>query len=189
MKQPIAGMIVEGKMLKQLLIATAVSALLACNALSQGQQSTSQSSAKPGQTPAQQQLAMQETPNQLLASQLKGTDVVDSNNQKIGSVSDILFDKNGNILAYVVGMGGFLGIGTKDIAINPAAFQMQPATDEASRKLKLTMMSKDDLKAMPEFKPYQEPSGPSTVGQGSSSTRMAPPSGATAPGVPPAPRQ
>ena len=88
----------------------------------------------------------------------------------------------------MVSEGGFLGIGAKDIAINPSAFHMQPASDEGSRKLKLTM-SKDDLKAMPEFKPYQESNRASTVGQGAPTTRMAPPSGATAPGTPPAPRQ
>jgi hypothetical protein len=102
-------------------------------------------------------------------------------------VNDVLFDKDGKILAYVVGVGGFLGIGAKNVALNPSAFQMQPATDEGSTKLKLTMI-KDELKAMPEFKPYQEPRA-STVGQGSPTTRMAPPSGATAPGTPPAPRQ
>ena len=174
-------------MLKQLLITVAMSASLAGIALSQTPQKAP-SPATTGQPAAQQQLAMQETPDQFLASQLKGTDVIDSNNQKIGSVSDILFDRNGNILAYMVSEGGFLGIGAKDIAINPSAFHMQPASDEGSRKLKLTM-SKDDLKTMPEFKRYQEPSQDSTVGQGSPTTRMAPPSAATRPGTPPAPRQ
>ena len=114
--------------------------------------------------------------------------MIDSNSQKVGSVSDIMFDRNGNIVAYLVSEGGFLGLGAKDIAINPSAFHMQPAADEGSTKLKLAM-SKDDLKAMPEFKPYREPSEASTVGQGSPTTRMAPPNGATGPGIPPAPRQ
>jgi hypothetical protein len=172
-------------MLKQLLITVAASASLAGIALSQ---TPAQSPATTGQPAVQQKLAMQQTPNELLASQLKGTEVIDSNNQKVGSVSDILFDRNGNILAYLVSEGGFLGLGAKDIAINPSAFHMQPAADEGSTKLKLAM-SKDDLKAMPEFKPYREPSEASTVGQGSPTTRMAPPNGATGPGIPPAPRQ
>jgi hypothetical protein len=67
-------------MLKQLLITVAVSASLAGIALSQTPQ-TAPSPATTGQPAAQQQLAMQETPDQLLASQLKGTDVIDSNNQ------------------------------------------------------------------------------------------------------------
>ena len=43
-------------------------------------------------------------------------------------MSDILFDKDGKIEAYVVGVGGFLGIGAKDVALAPSAFQIVPAT-------------------------------------------------------------
>ena len=176
-------------MLKRLAIASAASALLAGTALSQEPQpAPPQTPATSGQATAQQQIVMQQSPDQFLVSKFKGTDVIDSKNERIGSVTDVLFDKDGKILAYVIGVGGFLGIGAKDVALNPSAFQMQPPTDEASRKLKLSM-SKDDLKAMPDFKPYQEPSRTSTVGQGPPTTRMAPPSGATAPGTPPAPRQ
>jgi hypothetical protein len=182
-------MIVEGKMLKKLLITAATSALLIGTAIAQEPQSGApESSATSGLGTAQEQLVMlQQTADQFLASKFKGTDVIDSQNERIGSVNDVLFDKDGKIVAYVVGVGGFLGIGAKDIALKPSAFEMQPATDEASKKLKLTMMSKDDLKAMSEFKTYQEPRA-STVGQGSPTTRMAP-NGATAPGIPPAPRQ
>src|SRR5215471_18987785 len=180
-------MIVESKMLKKLLITAAVSALLTGTSVAQAPQSSDpESSTTSGQGMAQQQqLVMQQTADHFLASKFKGTDVIDSKNERIGSVTDVLFDKDGKILAYVIGVGGFLGIGAKDVALDPSAFQMQPPTDEASRKLKLSM-TKDDLKAMPDFKPYQEPSRTSTVGQGPPTTRMAPPSGATAPGTPPA---
>ena len=57
-------------------------------------------------------------------SKFKGTDVIGSNNEKIGDVNDVLFDQNGRIVAYVVGVGGFLGIGQKDVALAPAAFQV-----------------------------------------------------------------
>ena len=40
--------------------------------------------------------------DQFLASKFKGTDVLGTDNEKIGDVSDILFDKNGKIDAYVV---------------------------------------------------------------------------------------
>jgi hypothetical protein len=182
-------MIVESKMLKKLLISAAVSALLTGTSVAQAPQSSDpESSTTSGQgTAQQQQVVMQQAADQFLASKFKGTDVLDSKNESIGSVNDVLFDKDGKILAYVVGVGGFLGIGAKNVALNPSAFQMQSATDEGSTRLKLAM-TKDELKAMPEFKPYQEPRA-STVGQGGPTTRMAPPSGATAPGTPPAPRQ
>ena len=47
--------------------------------------------------------------DQFLASNFKGTDVLGPDDKKIGDVSDILFDKNGKIEAYVVSVGGFLG--------------------------------------------------------------------------------
>jgi hypothetical protein len=167
---PIA--IAEGDMLKQLLITTAAVALAAGNAVAQAPQPSKRSTS--GRATAQKQLAMQEAPNQVLASQIEGTDVVDANNQTIGSVTNVLFDKNGNVLAYVIGMGGFFGLGSKDVAINPSAFH---AGSQGKRELKLAM-SKDDLRTMPEFKPYQEPGAISTVGKGST---MAPPGGAPAP--------
>src|SRR6185312_530561 len=62
--------------------------------------------------------------DQFLASKFKGTDVLGADNQKIGDVSDILFDKGGKILAYVVSVGGFLGINAKHVALEPAAFEV-----------------------------------------------------------------
>src|SRR5262245_60605665 len=108
-------------------------------------------------------------PDQFLASKFKGTDVLGSDNQKIGDVSDILFDKNGKIEAYVVSVGGFLGIGAKDVALAPTAFQMMPgdpnsATDK-SPKLK-TSMSKDQLKEAANFEPYKEPRATTGTGGG-----------------------
>jgi hypothetical protein len=79
-------------------------------------------------------------------------------------VSDVLFDKDGKILAYVVGVGGFLGIGQKDVAIAPASFEWVAANDKDDAKLKLSM-TKDELKQAQDFKKY-EPPRRSTVGSG-----------------------
>ena len=107
--------------------------------------------------------------DQFLATKFKGTDVVGSDNQKVGDVSDILFDKQGKIEAFVVSVGGFLGIGAKDVALAPSAFQFMPgdpnsATDK-SPKLKISM-DKEQLKQAANFEPYKEPSR-ATTGSGS----------------------
>lgn len=103
--------------------------------------------------------------DQHLASKFKGTDVVGADEAKIGDVSDILFDKDGKIEAYVVGVGGFLGIGAKDVALAPSAFQMVPGdkSKNESDKLKLSM-TKDELKNAATFEPYKAPSA--TTGTG-----------------------
>jgi len=55
--------------------------------------------------------------NQIMASDLIGTRVVSANNESIGDVNDVLLDRNGQVMAAVVGVGGFLGIGEKNVAV------------------------------------------------------------------------
>jgi hypothetical protein len=181
----------EAEMLKKLMITTAAAALLTGSAFAQSP--TPPASQAPGaQAPAVQQPAPAAQPKQVptaqpnmaaakaqfvteqkadqfLATKFKGTDVIGANDEKIGDVDDILFDKDNKILAYVVGVGGFLGIGAKDVALAPASFQIMPPTDRENLKLKLAM-TKDELKAAPEFKPYKEPARTTSSGPGAGPT-------------------
>ena len=54
---------------------------------------------------------------QMMASDLIGTRVVSANNESIGDINDVIVDRNGQVTAAVVGVGGFLGIGEKDVAV------------------------------------------------------------------------
>src|SRR3954453_10685698 len=88
--------------------------------------SSSTTAAKPADSTgavAADKFVTKQSPDQFLASKFKGTDVIGTDDKKIGDVSDILFDKDKKDLAYIVGVGGFLGIGQKDVALDPAAFQ------------------------------------------------------------------
>jgi sporulation protein YlmC with PRC-barrel domain len=183
-------------MLKKLMITTAVTALMIGGAAAEGMSPNSPAgtpapSATPAPTvtpaPAARSTEMS-TPaastssakfinsqrqDQFLASKFKGTDVIGSDDKKIGDVSDILFDKDGKIEAYVVGVGGFLGIGAKDVALAPSAFQLVPGdkSKNESDKLRLSM-TKDELKQAANFEPYKAPS--STTGMGSTTTPTRP---------------
>jgi sporulation protein YlmC with PRC-barrel domain len=55
--------------------------------------------------------------NQWRASKLVGVNIYGQNNEKIGDVNEVLIDRNGNADAVVIGVGGFLGIGEKDVAV------------------------------------------------------------------------
>ena len=55
--------------------------------------------------------------SQMLASELIGTKVISANNESIGDINDVIVDRNGQAVAAVVGVGGFLGIGEKDVAV------------------------------------------------------------------------
>src|SRR3954447_25297622 len=50
-------------------------------------------------------------------SKVIGLNVYNDNNESLGSISDLLTDKSGNIKAAVIGVGGFLGVGEHLVAI------------------------------------------------------------------------
>jgi PRC-barrel domain protein len=170
-------------MLKKLMITTAVSGLMIGSAMAQGTSPSSPATTPappaksdsmnaPAPSSASAKFINTQKPDQYLASKFKGTDVIGADNQKIGDVSDMLFDKDGKIEAYVVGVGGFLGIGTKDVALAPSAFQVVPGdkSKNESDKLKLSM-TKDQLKQAANFEPYKAPSSTTGSGAGTLGTR------------------
>jgi sporulation protein YlmC with PRC-barrel domain len=98
----------------------------------------------------------QQSDGQFLASKFSGTDVVGDNGAKVGDVSDVLFDRNNKVIAFIVGVGGFLGIGAKDVAVNPASFTAVLGKDSTDMKLRLSA-TKDELKAAVAFEPLSPP--------------------------------
>ncbi|WP_315762785.1 MULTISPECIES: PRC-barrel domain-containing protein [unclassified Bradyrhizobium] len=62
------------------------------------------------------------------ASKLSGVKVYNNNNENIGSIDDLLTDKNGQVKAVVIGVGGFLGMGEHLVAIpfDQVKFSEQP---------------------------------------------------------------
>lgn len=96
------------------------------------------------------QVVATQKPDQWLASKVKGTDVFDSNGNKIGSVADILFDASGKIDAYVVRLDIISDMEAKNVAIAPSAFKMVLGKQSELQKLKLSMDEKQ-LKQAPKF--------------------------------------
>jgi sporulation protein YlmC with PRC-barrel domain len=75
--------------------------------------------------------------------------VYDANDTKIGEIMDVLVDKTGRVTTLIVGVGGFLGAGEKDVAV-PFA-EVHPTMK--NKKWYLVMnTTKDSLKAAPGFK-------------------------------------
>jgi sporulation protein YlmC with PRC-barrel domain len=56
-------------------------------------------------------------PGQFMASNLMDRTVYGSDGNSLGDINDVIVDRNGNIAAVVIGVGGFLGIGEKDVAV------------------------------------------------------------------------
>src|SRR5450756_53907 len=148
-------------MMKKLMISTALSGLMFSAALAQApssppsatDQTKQPSMSQPAPATAPNFVASQK-PDQWLASKFKGTDVLGADNQKIGDVSDILFDKSGKVDAIIVSVGGFLGLGSKHVAIAPSAFDVVKGQNDTSDKLKISA-TKAQLEQAQNFEPYQ----------------------------------
>jgi hypothetical protein len=76
--------------------------------------------------------------------------VYDPGDNKIGEVRDVLLDREGKVTAFIVGVGGFLGIGEKDVAVPFNAIRF---TEKNNNKWYMVMnTTKDAMKAAPGFK-------------------------------------
>ena len=52
-------------------------------------------------------------------SKMMGLDVYNEQNEKLGDINEIIMDNSGKVLGYVIGVGGFLGMGEHDIFVEP----------------------------------------------------------------------
>ncbi len=89
--------------------------------------------------------------NQVSANTYIGQSVYNASDESIGEINDLIIEKEGGIAAAIVGVGGFLGIGEKNVAVpfDKIAIADQPDSDE----IKLTTTeTADSLKGAPEFK-------------------------------------
>jgi len=147
------------------------SALIAAPALAQGTMSESKSSAASTNQTATAAGVWQ-------GSKLISLNVYNDQNEKIGSIKDLMVDKSGNIVSAVIGVGGFLGMGERDVAVkfadlkwsnepvksasNPNTTTTRPATTGAGTNATSSgpktypdhavfNATKDQLKAMPQF--------------------------------------
>jgi sporulation protein YlmC with PRC-barrel domain len=59
----------------------------------------------------------QPQPGQWRASKLRGLNVYNENNEKIGDIDELIVDNSGKVQTVVIGVGGFLGIGERSVAI------------------------------------------------------------------------
>jgi sporulation protein YlmC with PRC-barrel domain len=157
--------------MSRILVLAGVVALMMSSAIAQ---TPSAPNAVPAAADATQAIPAQGH-DDLLVSKLKGTAVFGTEGQKIGEIGDVLIDKMGHVKAYVVNVGGFLGIGAKQVALEPSTFEEMAAT-QARPDLPTFFMqmkvpfTKDQVKQMASFRPFAPE--PSTTG-------LAPPAAST----------
>jgi sporulation protein YlmC with PRC-barrel domain len=117
------------------------------------------------------------------SSKLKGLNVYNEQNEKLGDINEILIDKSGKVEGVIIGVGGFLGMGEHDIKVDMSKLKFvdQPVRTSTTTNTNttgtgrpanttttttrtaddhkwypdhaiLSGASKDQLKAMPQFK-------------------------------------
>lgn len=89
------------------------------------------------------------TSGQISASALLDEAVMNEANKSIGDVNDVLIDSDGKIASVIVGVGGFLGMGEKDVALKFADLKF--AKDNDNDLVVTTNMTKDTLQAAPAY--------------------------------------
>jgi sporulation protein YlmC with PRC-barrel domain len=152
-------------MIRNLLATTAVAALLTTGALAQD--ATQPAPAAPSATetaPAGEAPAAVQPASGHLATNLIGETVYNGTGdqaENIGDVNDLVVSDSGMIEAVVVGVGGFLGIGEKNVALDYK--QMKWAEQNGDEWL-VVETSKEALEALPDFDrtPF-EPTPPATA--------------------------
>jgi sporulation protein YlmC with PRC-barrel domain len=73
--------------------------------------------------------------------------VYDPKDNKIGDIVDVLVNKSGKVEALIIGVGGFLGAGEKDVSV---PFEAVQVTNKNKWYLVMNA-TKDDLKNAPGF--------------------------------------
>lgn len=107
-------------MIRHVVFASVAASLLAASALAQTNAPSPPSSAPSASTsaakstPAPTNLAGQ---GKWRTTKLIGVDIYGPDDKKVGDVTEVIMDKTGKVEMVTVGVGGFLGIGTKDVAI------------------------------------------------------------------------
>lgn len=90
-----------------------------------------------------------------LASDVYKADVYDPSGHKIGKVTDLMIDSNGKVTGAIIGVGGFLGTGQKDVVI---PFNELKASTHDGKDWLVLNRTKDELKTAPAYNNTGSPS-------------------------------
>lgn len=93
---------------------------------------------------------------QISANNLIGQSVYAAGDESIGSVNDLIIEEKGGIVAAVIGVGGFLGIGAKDVAVPMSKITLTRDVDNVNELRLTTTETADSLKGAPEFKRLED---------------------------------
>lgn len=136
--------------MRLLLTTLSVSALLASSAFAQQQAAPPQVKNEPAQQQMQQARPAATQAGPWSADKLMDTKIRSPEGEEIGEIEDLLVDDSGRIVSVVVEVGGFLGIGEKDVLLPFNEFQLTRDGDGAV--MLRSNADKAKLESAPEYK-------------------------------------
>lgn len=134
-------------MLKKLLLSTALTASLATGAFAQTTQTAPAAPLAPMTTTPATPSVTAPTLGAIRGSSLINMDVKNSADEKIGDINDVIVSADGKVEQVIISVGGFLGVGTRKVAVAWNEVKVDTNADVAWVNL-----SKQQLEIAPEFK-------------------------------------
>lgn len=113
--------------------------------------------------------------NEVSANTYIGQSLYNMEDESIGNINDLIFSDDGGVTTAVVGVGGFLGIGQKNVGVNFDMITIEQQPDSADVRL-IIEATREDLEAAPEYVTLdekmaeQQSSQPATGGTGMGGT-------------------
>ena len=101
--------------------------------------------------PVKGQIVLQDK-DSILGSSLIGSTVYTPANETVGDINDLIIGLDGKVQGVVIGVGGFLGLGEKDVAVKMDEITVQPEDANKNNVRLILNSTKADLEAAPEFK-------------------------------------
>lgn len=93
---------------------------------------------------------LEQSDNQIMANRYIGKSVYNDANEKVGDIRDLVFTVDGGIEAVVIGVGGFLGLGQKQVAVHFDEIRIVENPETAELDLYLAANA-EQLAEAPEF--------------------------------------
>jgi sporulation protein YlmC with PRC-barrel domain len=120
---------------------------------------------------------------EFLATDLIGKDVMTASDERLGTINDLLIDEEGGIAAAVIGTGGFLGIGEKQVAVDFS--ELDIAWNNVDNRWDITSgLTLESINTAPEFVRWTPEPVVGAAPEPAPVTPMAPAPGAPAPANP-----
>ncbi|MEX1060802.1 MAG: PRC-barrel domain-containing protein [Methyloceanibacter sp.] len=100
------------------------------------------------------QFLMKQENSDVLASNLIGQSVYNSQDEVVGDINDLVTDESGKVVAVLIGTGGFLGMGEKDVALRFEDLKL--ARDEGNSIKVIANVNQDTLASAPDYETLAE---------------------------------